>query len=144
MAQTQIINNFGDVTGWNQHSYVVLGRTVKGISKISYKDDTEIEAIYGAGGYPIGTGDGNNSAECGMTLLLEEVYALLDQLPPGSRVQDIPSSDVIILSIRAGKTRKDVIHGFRFTGLGKELNQGDKAVWMEMPCFCTHITWNAQ
>lgn len=144
MAQTQIINNFGQVVGWNQHSVVLLTRKVQGISKISYKDDTEIEAIYGAGGFPIGTGDGNNSAECGMTLLLEEVYALLDQLPPGRRIQDIPATDVSVLTIRLGKVRKDVIHGFRFKGLGKEVNQGDKSVYMEMPCFCTHITWNAQ
>lgn len=141
---TQIINNFGQVNGWNQHSVVLLGRKLQGISKIMYKDSTEVEAIMGAGGFPVGTGEGNNTAECGMTLLSEEVYALLDSLPAGGRIQDIPPTDVPVMTIRGGKVRKDIIHNLQFTGLGKEVNQGDKAVFMEMPCFCTHITWNAE
>ena len=141
---TQIINNFGQVSGWNQHSVVLLGRKLVGISKISYKDSTEVEAIYGAGGYPVGTGEGNYSAECGMTWLKEEVEALLGNLPANSRLQDIPATDIPILTIRNGRTTKDVIRNFRFTGLGKEVSQGDKSVYLEMPCFCTHIDWNVQ
>ncbi len=141
---TQIVNNFGNVAGWNQHELVLLGRKVQGISKITYKDETEVEAVYGAGGYPIGTGEGNYSAECGMTLLKEEVEGLLASMPPGSRLQDIPPTDVPVQTIRGGKVTKDVIRNFRFKGLGKEVNQNDKSVYLEMPCFCTHIDWNVQ
>lgn len=148
MAQpTVIINNFGNVTGWNEHSVVLLGRKLQGISKISYKDSTEVEAVYGAGRYPIGVGTGNYKAECSMTLLKEEVEALMSSLPANSRLQDIPPIDIPILSIRgsgAGKKTKDVIRNFQFTGLGKEVSQGDKSVYLEMPCFCTHIDWNVE
>lgn len=141
---TTIINNFGNVAGWNQHEVVLLGRKLQGISKIQYSDSTEVEAVYGAGGYPIGTGEGNYSAECSMTLLKEEVEGLMASLPPGNRLQDIPPTDVPVLTIRGGKVTKDVIRNFRFTGLGKEVNQNDKSVYLEMPCFCTHIDWNVQ
>lgn len=141
---TQIINNFGQVSGWNQHSVVLLGRKLVGISKISYKDSTEVEAVHGAGGFPIGIGEGNYSAECSMTLLKEEVEALLGNLPANGRLQDIPPTDIPVLTIRNGKTTKDVIRNFQFTGLGKEVSQGDKSVYLEMPCFCTHIDWNVQ
>jgi hypothetical protein len=139
---TQIINNFGNVAGWNQHQVVLLGRKLSGISKIMYKDSVEVEAVYGAGGFPIGTGEGNYKAECGMTLLKEEVEALLGSLPQGSRLQDIAPTDIPVLTIRAGVVTKDVIRNFRFTGLGKEVSQNDKSVYLEMPCFCTHIDWN--
>ncbi len=141
---TQIINNFGTVSGWNQHEVVLLGRKLVGISKLSYKDSEEVEAVYGAGKFPIGTGRGNYSAECGMTLLKEEVEGLLGSLPPGSRLQDIPPTDVPVLTIRNGRTTKDVIRNFQFTGLGKEVNQNDKSVYLEMPCFCTHIDWDVR
>lgn len=139
-----IINNFGRVAGWNQHQVVLMGRQLVGISKISYKDSTEVEAVYGAGGMPIGTGEGNYKAECSMTLLKEEVEGLLGSLPTGTRLQDIPPTDVPVLTIRNGRTTKDVIRNFRFTGLGKEVSQNDKSVYLEMPCFCTHIDWDVR
>ncbi len=141
---TQIINNFGNVNGWNEHEVVLMGRKLVGISKISYKDSTEMEAVYGAGGFPIGVGTGNYKAECGMTLMKEEVEALIGSLPANSRLQDIPPTDIPVLTIRAGKVTKDVIRNFQFTGLGKEVSQGDKSVFLEMPCFCTHIDWNVK
>lgn len=141
---TEIINGFSQVSGWNQHKVVLLGRRIVGISKISYKDNTEVEAVYGAGKYPIGTGEGNYSAECGMTLLKEEVEGLLGSMPANSRLQDIPATDIPVLTLRNGKVTKDVIRNFRFTGLGKEVNQNDKSVYLEMPCFCTHIDWNVE
>lgn len=144
MPQTTIINNFGNVIGWNQHEFVLFGRTVEGITKLSYKDSMEVEAIMGAGPYPIGIGDGNYKAECGVTLKLEEYQAVLASLPAGTRIFEIPPTDIPVLSIRNGVVKKDVIRNFRFTGAGKEVSQGDKSVNMEMPCFCTHIDWNVQ
>lgn len=141
---TTIINNFGQVTGWNQHQVVLMGRKLVGISKISYKDNVEREAVMGGGQFPIGTGDGNYKAECGMTLLKEEVDGLMATLPANSRIHDIPPTDVPILSVRNGKVTKDVIRNFQFNGQGREVSQGDKAVWLEMPCFCTHIDYNVR
>lgn len=144
MPQATIINNFGTVIGWNQHEVVVLGRTVEGITKIVMKDNQEVEGVYAAGKYPVGIGEGNYSAEFGMTLLLEEVQFLLDSLPPGSTVQDIPPFDVPVLTIRNGVIKKDVATSVKIKGLGKEVSQGDKSVAMEIPCFCPRILWNQQ
>lgn len=140
----EIINNFGHVAGWNQHEVVLMGRTLVGISKIAYSDEQEVEPVYGAGKYPIGTGEGNYKAECSMTLLKEEVEGLLASLPDGMRLQDIPATDVPVLTIRNGRVTKDVIRNFRFVGLGKEVNQNDKSVYLDMPCFCTHIDWDVR
>ncbi|MBS0198992.1 MAG: hypothetical protein JSR70_00920 [Proteobacteria bacterium] len=141
---TTIINNFGTVTGWAQIKAVLYGRTLVGISKLSYKDSIEREAVMGGGQYPIGTGDGNYKAECSMTLLKEEVDGIMASLPANSRIHDIPPADVSVLTVRNGKTVKDVIRNFQFSGQGREVSQGDKAVWLEMPCFCTHIDYNVQ
>lgn len=140
--QTRIVNKFGTVTGWNHHEVILMGRKLEGITQIGYSDNTEMEAVYGAGAYPIGTGEGNYAAECSMSLLKEEVDGILANLPPGTRLQDLPPIDVPVLTNRGGKTTKDVIRNFRFIGIGKEVSQNDKSVIHEMPCFCTHIDWN--
>lgn len=144
MAQTVIINNFGNVTGWNDHEFVLYGRKVQGITKFAYSDSLEREAVMGAGKYPVGTGDGNYSAECSVTLLKEEVQAIMASMPANTRLQDIPPADVPILTVRNGKVTKDVIRNFQFTGMGVEVSQGDVKVELEMPCFCTHIDWNVE
>jgi hypothetical protein len=104
---TTIINNFGTVTGWSQLKAVLYGRTLVGISKISYKDSIERASM-----------------------------------PSGTRIHEIPPTDISVLTLRNGKVTKDVIRNFQFTGQGREVSQGDKAIWLEMPCYCTHIDYN--
>lgn len=72
-----LINKFGRVAGWNNVKVVMLGRQVEGITALSYKDSVEKENVYGAGGMPVGRGEGNYKAEASITLLKEEVNALL-------------------------------------------------------------------
>ena len=142
MANATIINSFGNVSGWNQIQFVLFGRTVEGIRKISYKDSREMESIMGAGPYPIGYNDGNYKAECSVELLFEEWQALMASLPAGTRIQDIPATDIPVLTMRNGKVTKDVIRNFRFPNQGKEVQQGDKSIYMDMGGFCSHIDWN--
>lgn len=144
MAATTIVNKFGRVMGWNQVQLVLFGRTVEGISEISYDDEVEKEAVMGAGQMPIGTGEGTYKAKCSMTLLMEEFNGLMDSLPANSRIQDVPPTDVTVLYLRGDKVVKDVIRGFEFTGATKESKQGDKSINVKMGCFCTHIDYNVQ
>lgn len=140
----EVVNNFGNVAGWRDHQFVLFGRKLVGVSKVSYKDSTEKEGVYGGGNMPIGSGTGNYKAECGLTLLKEEVDAIMASLPPGLRIQDVPPTDFPVLTMRNGKVTKDVIRNFQFTGQARDLSQGDKSVPVEMPTFCTHIDWNVE
>jgi hypothetical protein len=144
MAQTNIINKFGRIIGWNQVQLVLFGRTLEGITEFSYDDEVEKEAVMGAGKFPIGTGEGTYKAKCSITVLSEEYNALMDSLPANTRIQDVPGTDVSVLYMRGDKQVKDVIRGFEFTGASKELKQGDKSIAMKLSCYCTHIDWNVQ
>lgn len=138
----EIVNNFGEVAGWSHHEVTMLGRTLVGVRKITYKDSIEAESIYGAGYMPVGTGFGNYKAEFSMELLKEELDALIASLPAGQRAHNIPAFDVPVLTIRNGVTTKDVVRNVRILGRGKEVSQGDKSVY-ESPTFvCSHIEWN--
>ncbi|MCW5900488.1 MAG: hypothetical protein KIT10_14585 [Flavobacteriales bacterium] len=140
----EIINNFGKVAGWNSQQAVLFGRKLVGISKIMYKDTSEVESVYGAGKYPIGIGDGNYSAECAFTISDEEMRGILSSLPPGQRIQDIPPFDWPVLTIRNGRVTKDVIRNVQFKGIGKEVSQNDKSINYETDTHCSHIDWNVQ
>lgn len=139
-----VVNNFGTVAGFLSQKPVLYGRAIVGWSKISYKDSLEREAVMGGSRYPIGTGDGNYKAECGITLLKEEVDGILASMPAGTAIFDLPPVDFPVLTVRGGKLTKDVIHNFQFTGQGREVSQGDKAIWLEMPCYCTHISYDVK
>ncbi|MBL8002391.1 MAG: hypothetical protein JNL05_10555 [Flavobacteriales bacterium] len=144
MAQTNLINKFGRVSGWNDVQLVLFGRTVEGIQEFSYDDNQEKEAIKGQGGMPIGMGRGNYEAKCSITILMEEFHGLLKSLPAGKRLQEVLPTDVPVLYMQGEEVVKDVIRGFEFTGATKELKQGDKAVWVKLGVVCTHIDWLVQ
>lgn len=138
---TTIINKFGRMAGWNQVQLVLFGRTVEGIASLSYDDNVEKETIMGGGKYPIGTGEGNYKAKMELELYAEEVHAILRSAPAGTRLQDIPATDVPVLYEFKDRIDKDVIRGFEFTGVTKEVKQGDKVIKVKVGCFLTHIDW---
>lgn len=140
---TTILNKFGRVSGWNQTQFGLWGRTIEGIKELSYDDNVEMESILGAGGMPIGFGDGNYKAQCGIMLLWEEWQGILESLPAGKRVHEM-STDLNVLTLRGDKVVKDIIHSFTLLGGNVKKTQGDKAIWCQVPAFCSHITWNAK
>lgn len=144
MAQTSIVNKFGRMLGWNQVKLVLYGRTVEGISELSYNDSVEKEVVMGAGRMPIGTAEGAYEAEASLTLYIEEYNALLDSMPANTRIQDIPATDVPVLYELRNTVKKDVLRNMEFTGATKEVKQGDKVIAMKMGVFITHIDWNQQ
>lgn len=145
MATTgTLINKFGRITGWNDVQVVVFGRALEGIQELSYDDNMEVESVRGAGGMPIGYGEGEYKANCSMTILAEELQAMLAQLPAGKRIHEIAATDVPVLYTQGDKVVKDVIRTFKFTGIGKQVKSGDKAIWIKMPCFCSSIDWQVQ
>lgn len=144
MAQVTIVNNFGTTIGWLQREFVLLGRTLEGVTKVTYKDNVEVEATMGGGNMPVGYGIGNYKAEFSLELLWEEVQGILGSLPAGTRIHEIPPFDFPILTIRNGIVKKDVIRNVILTGFDVQTSQGDKNTKVPVACFCTHIEWNAQ
>lgn len=142
MAQPAIVNKFGKVAGWNSITLNLLGRDVEGITEISYDDTTEKENIYGAGGYPVGRGEGNYAANASITLQEEERRAILASLPANTRMQDIPPFDIPVAYEYGGKLYKDIIRNCEFTNNGVEVSQNDKTMNFSFELIVSHISWN--
>lgn len=142
MRNTSIINKFGNVAGWNRVTTRILGRDLVGILNVEYDDTQEKENIYGAGKYPVGQGEGTYQAKASITLLQEEKVALLQSLPPNTRIQEIPAFDVIVSYDYGGTVYKDVIRNCQFINNGVAANQGDKSLSFKFDLVCSHIDWN--
>lgn len=140
--QPAIVNKFGKVAGWNSVTLNLLGRDVEGITEIAYDDTVEKENIYGAGGYPVGRGEGNYAATASITLMEEERRAIMGALPPQNKIQDIPAFDIPVSYEYAGKIYKDVIHNAEFMNNGVEVKQNDKTIAFKFDLIVSHITWN--
>lgn len=137
-----LINKFGRMAGWNNVKVVMLGRLVEGITALSYKDSVEKENVYGAGNMPVGRGEGNYKAEASITLLKEEVNALLLALGAGKRITDIEPFDIPVIYEYNGFILKDVIRNVEFTDNGVDVKQGDKSIATQFTLLPSHIDWN--
>ncbi len=130
------------MAGWNSVTANILGRDVEGITELSYEDTIEKELIKGAGRMPIGVGEGDYTAKMGLKLYQEEVIAILDALPPGTRLQDIAPFDVIVQYVYNARIYKDIIRNVEFVKAGRQVKKGDKTVEQTVEVICTHIDWN--
>lgn len=142
MAQPTIINNFGKLTGWNNITLNLLMRDVVGLLEISYSDTTKKENAYGAGGMPVGRTEANYEAKASITLLKEEVDAILNALPKGKRLQDIEPFDIIVLYEKKGEILKDRINYCEFTGNAVEVKQNDGSIAVKLELIVSTIDWN--
>lgn len=143
MSQPVIINKFGTLQGWNSVTVPLFGRDLEGITAISYSDEVEKSNAYGANKYPIGREEKNYSAEASITLLKEEVDALMSAIPPGTRLQDIPPFSIpVIYESKSGRVQKDVIQNCEFTGNSRDVTQGDGSIAIQYELLPSHIDWN--
>ena len=142
MNGVSIINKFGRVAGWNSISTTMLGHVVEGITELSYNANTGKENLYGAGGMPIGRGEGNYKANSSITLLKEEVAAILMALEPGKRLQDIAPFDITVQYEYNNFIYKDRIRNCEFIGNGIDVKQGDKSIATKYELIISHIDWN--
>jgi hypothetical protein len=139
---TRLINAFGKMAGWNSVTFNIFGRDVEGIAELSYDDNRDKEWVRGAGGQPIGMGEGNDEATIGLKLYMEEVIAIQDALPPGKRIQDIEFVDATVQYEYSNRIYKDVIRNISFKKIGRAVKQGDKTVEQTVEAICSHIDWN--
>ncbi len=127
---------------WANLQVVIAGRTVTGITKISYKDSQTMENIYGAGVRPVGRGYGRIECEGAITLHRDEVEAIRNSSDTG-RVQDIAPFDIIVQFLpQGGKTI--ITHKLRnvqFKEDGVEVSEGDTSNSFEFPLIMSKIDW---
>lgn len=142
MQIVNLVNKFGRMTGWNNVTVNTLGRDIEGITELSYTDETEKENAYGAGGMPVGRGQGNYAAKASITLYKEEVIALQASLGPGKRLQDIAPFDINIHYDYQNVIYKDRVRNAEFKGNGVEVKQGDKTVAYKYDLIVSHVDWN--
>ena len=144
MAEVTIINKFGRIVGWNNVKLNLFGRDIEGIVELEYNDESEGENEYGAGGNVLGQSEGNLKPMFSMSLYSEEVDAVLDSMPPGTRIHQIPPSPVTISYERNLVPRKDVVQNMTIRGFGKSVKQGDGKIIHKCKCLCSHIDWNVK
>lgn len=137
-----IINKFGKLIGWNSVTTNMMGRDVEGMTALKYGDGKEKTNEYGAGGYPVGRGEGNYSAHASITLNIEEQIALQTSLPPGKGFIDIAPFDITVEYDYQGKKYKDRIRNCEFAGKSVEVKQNDKTITNEFELIVSHIDWN--
>ena len=143
MAQVKtLINKFGKVAGWNSIKTVMMGRELEGITELSYNDSKEKENIYGAGGMPIGRGEGNYKAEATITLTREEIIALQLAVGSGKSILDIEPFDIPVIYEYGNLLYKDVIRNCEFTNNPVSVKQNDKSISQQLTLLVSHIDWN--
>jgi len=144
MANIKLINKFGKMSGWNSLRTRILGRDLEGITELEYDDAQAKENVYGAGKLPIGQSEGNYEAKASLTLHVEERIAILDSLPPGARIQDIPAFDITVEYEFVGRVYKDVLKNCSFMNNGIASKQGDKTHAFKHDLLISHIEWNVR
>lgn len=143
MPQQTIINKFGRLTGWNAITANMLNRDLEGITELSYSDETEKKNFNGAGGFPVGRGNGNTESKASITLYKEEVDGLLQALPAGQRLQDILPFDLTVnYEKEDGSLSKDRIRNCEFMSNGVDVKNNDGSIVTKFDLLVSHIEWN--
>jgi hypothetical protein len=131
---------------WGSIKTNLLGRTVSGISAVSYEDKQEKVNNYGAGNMPTSRGRGKYEATAKMTLDAYEVDAITRSVVAsgqGTRIQDIAPFDVIVSYLPEGSDGlvTHVLRNCEFTSNKRDLKQGDTRIESEYELILSHIDW---
>jgi hypothetical protein len=132
----------GVVHSWANLVVAITGVPVTGIKKISYKDEQEIEEVYGAGQDPVGRGYGRIKCTGSITLERGEVEALRAASPTG-RLQDIPPFPITsqFLPVNGQKIVTHRLLNVQFKNDGVEVSEGDTSNYTEFELAIGKILW---
>lgn len=119
----------------------ILGVPVVGITSIEYEEKQGMENIYGAGRFPVSRGYGKVEPTAKITLLMEEVQAIMSVAPLG-RIQDIPEFDISVVYIDAALTTvKHKLRNVRFMNNPRTSSSGDTSIPVEIDLIISHVEW---
>lgn len=126
---------------WADIAMNVLGVTIVGVSAIEYEEKQGMENIYGAGRFPISRGYGKIEPTAKITLLMEEVQALMAVAPLG-RLQDIPEFDISVMYLDAALvTVKHKLRNVRFMNNTRSSSSGDTSIPVDLELILSHVEW---
>jgi hypothetical protein len=124
----------------------IFGRTLVGMTSISYKRMDSIDPVKAVGtSKPIGYTQGDERYEGSVTLLTEELDAIQASLPPLTSLPDI-APFVISVSYVDGNNLQvsHLLVGCKFKENGRSGDSGSTdALSQEIPLYIHNIIWNA-
>lgn len=119
----------------------ILGVPVVGITSIEYEEKQGMENVYGAGRFPVSRGYGKVEPTAKITLLMEEVQAIMSVAPLG-RLQDIPEFDISVIYIDSALvTVKHKLRNVRFMNNVRSSSSADTSIPVECELILSHIEW---
>ncbi len=142
MAQPIFIN--GVQHAWASISVNILGRTLTGITSISYGVKRGKENIYGAGDEPIGRGYGNNEYDNPAIEVYQFEAVGMQQASLGD-ITNIPPFEIIV-SYKAtlnSPTVVDVIQNCEFTNNNRDIGQGATSAKVKLELICAGIKFHS-
>lgn len=139
MNMIPLIN--GVAYSWADINAFLLGRTVFGITAISYEDMQEMTDNKGAGIFPTSRGYGANECKASLTLEAKESERLVDAVPSG-RLQDIPPFPITVSYVNtANKAVTHKLMNAQFKGNKRDVKSGDTSIEVEHELIISHIEW---
>lgn len=126
---------------WSDITVNILGVTVVGITSIEYEEKQGMENIYGAGENPVSRGYGKFEPTAKITLLMEEIQAIMAVAPLG-KIQKIPEFDISVVFIDSALTTvKHKLRNVRFMNNVRSSSSGDTSIPVECELILSHIDW---
>ena len=126
---------------WADIAINILGVTVVGVTSIEYEEKQGMENVYGAGRVPVSRGYGKVEPTAKVTLLMEEIEAIMAVAPLG-RIQDIPEFDISVIYLDSALvTRKHKLRNVRFMNNVRSSSSGDPSIPVECELILSHIEW---
>lgn len=141
---TPLVN--GAQYSWASLKTNMLGRTITGITAVSYSQDREKVDNMGAGDQPDHRAYGNRKAKADITLYQYEVDAIISAAKSQgiNDILDIPPFDIVVVYQvnDLSPVVTDVIRNCEFTQNMRDLKQGDLKSEQKLPLITSHIDYN--
>lgn len=131
----------GTEYSWSQIKLNILGNQVIGVTKITYKEEEEMEDNFGAGNRPVSRSYGKITSEASIEMYASEIEAIQQAVPTG-RLQDIPEFDIVVsYQPKLGRIVNHTLHNVRFKNNGRESDTDTMAIKQELELIVSHISW---
>ena len=131
----------GRTYSWSDITVNILGNPVSGITSVTYEEKQEMENVYGAGDMPVARGYGKVEVTGSVSLLVDEVEALMANAPSG-RLQEIPEFDIVVAyETDKGEVKTHTLKNCRFKGNKREAKAGDMKMEVSMDLLVSHVEW---
>lgn len=131
----------GVAYSWADINIFLLGRTVLGISGISYEEEQDITDNYGSGQYATSRGYGQFKFKATLKMEMKEVERLQAAVPSG-RLSDIPPFPITVSYVNVAN--KTVVHKLimcQFKNNKRDTKSGETNIEVELDLVIANIEW---